>query len=76
MASRTDEKLDALRPLKFTPEAVAVASLLDAPPYDAKLADEIEARAADMVEAVRDDREHRNLVDRFMAEYGLTKITG
>ncbi len=76
MVSRSDALLAALGPLKFLPEDEAIARLLADPPYEDRLAGEIEDCAARIVEAVRSDREHRNLVDRFMAEYGLTNTEG
>lgn len=66
----------AIRHAKFTDEESLVAALLDAAPYDDDLARQIEGDAAALVRAVRADRAGRTVLDRFLAEYGLSNHEG
>ena len=66
----------AIRGARFTDEESLIAVLLDAAPYDDELARQIEDDAAALVRAVRADRTGRTLLDRFLAEYGLSNQEG
>ena len=66
----------AIRRAKFSSEESLVATLLDTPPYDDDLAGPIENDAAALVEAVRANRAERTVLDRFLAEYGLSNQEG
>ena len=66
----------AIRRAKFTDEESLIATLLDAPPYDDELAGRIGNDAAALVRAVRADRAGRTMLDRFLAEYGLSNQEG
>ncbi len=66
----------AIRRARFTDEASLVAALLDAAPYDDELAGQIRSDAAALVRAVRADRAGRTVLDRFLAEYGLSNQEG
>ena len=66
----------AIRRARFTDEESLVSALLDAAPYDDELATAIEGDAAVLVRAVRADRAGRTVLDRFLAEYGLSNQEG
>ena len=66
----------AIRRAKFTDEESLVSALLDAAPYDDELATAIEGDATALVRAVRADRAGRTVLDRFLAEYGLSNQEG
>ncbi len=66
----------AIRRARFTDEESLVSALLDAAPYDDDLARAIESDAAALVRAVRADRAGRTVLDRFLAEYGLSNQEG
>ena len=66
----------AIRRARFTDEESLVEALLDAAPYDDDLASHIEDDAAALVRAVRADRAGRTMLDRFLAEYGLSNQEG
>ena len=66
----------AIRRAKFTDEESLIATLLEAPPYGDELAGRIGNDAAALVRAVRADRAGRTMLDRFLAEYGLSNQEG
>lgn len=66
----------AIRRSKFLPEESAVARLLTEPPYDDGIAMQVEAAAAELIVAMRADRAHGMLLDRFLSEYGLSNREG
>ena len=66
----------AIRESKFTPEQSAVAWLLTEPSYDEDTAKRIEGTAAQLIADTRTDRTHRMVLDRFLAEYGLSNREG
>lgn len=66
----------AIRRARFTDEESLVAALLDAAPYDEEVAGQIEDDAAALVRSVRADRAGRTVLDRFLAEYGLSNQEG
>ena len=67
---------EAIRHAKFTPEQAAVDALLEEWPYDGGFARSIEDAAAAIIVAVRADRANRTVLDRFLAEYGLSNREG
>ena len=66
----------AIRRARFNDEESLVAALLEAAPYDDSSGRQIEADAAALVRAVRADRAGRTVLDRFLAEYGLSNQEG
>ncbi|MDD9998572.1 MAG: bifunctional proline dehydrogenase/L-glutamate gamma-semialdehyde dehydrogenase PutA [Rhodospirillaceae bacterium] len=66
----------AIRDVKFAPEQAVVDALLDSWPYDDDFARLIEDAAAAIIVAVRADRSNRTVLDRFLAEYGLSNREG
>ena len=66
----------AIRRAKFTPEQAAVEALLDAWPHGDEHARTVGKAAAAIVVAVREDRANRTVLDRFLAEYGLSNREG
>ena len=66
----------AIRHAKFTPEQALVDALLEAWPHDDEHAQSIQDAAAEIIVAVRADRANRTVLDRFLAEYGLSNREG
>ena len=58
------------------PEQMLVDALLEAWPHDDAYARSIQASAAAIIVAVRADRANRTVLDRFLAEYGLSNREG
>ena len=67
---------EAISRSKFTPEQVAVDRLLSLPPYDGDMARAIEEEAARIIADMRADRGQRQILDRFLSEYGLSDREG
>ena len=65
-----------IRRAKFTPEQDSVDALLEEWPFDDAFAASIEDAAAAIIVAVRADRANRTVLDRFLAEYGLSNREG
>ena len=66
----------AIRSTKFTPEQTLVDALLEEWPHDDDFATSIVDAAAAIIVAVRADRANRTVLDRFLAEYGLSNREG
>ena len=66
----------AIRHAKFTPEQAVVDALLEAWPHDDEFALSIRDFSAAIIVSVREDRANRTVLDRFLAEYGLSNREG
>jgi len=66
----------AIRHAKFMPEQAAVDALLEDWPCDDDFARSVVDAAAAIIVAVRADRANRTVLDRFLAEYGLSNREG
>ena len=67
---------NAVQWYKFTPEQEAVERLLGTPPYEDDTARQIEKQAERIIAAMRSQRAHMPLLDRFLSEYGLSDREG
>ena len=66
----------AIRHARFTPEQTLVDTLLAEWPHDEGFGGSVENAAASIIVAVRADRANRTVLDRFLAEYGLSNREG